>query len=103
VTTGTGSSQKWTTFADEVIETMYATRGARACQALLPGRTVMAIQQRAHKLRVASRTYVREGDVTFGIPTDDRPDEIRALDYALRDFRECHPAANLFWTLGAVA
>jgi hypothetical protein len=99
-----GKRIPWTPFADEVIETMYATHGARACHKLLPDRTIEAIQQRAHKLRVAAANYVKEdARVKFGLPVDTRPDSDKALDYVLRDFRLCEPAANLTWIIGAVA
>lgn len=39
----------------------------------------------------------------WALPVDDRPEEIKALDMALRDFRLCEPAANLTWILGDVA
>jgi hypothetical protein len=100
MTTGTGSKQKWTDFADEVIETIYPKQGAKACQKLLPDRSVMAIQQRAWKLRVASKVHA-------GLPKTEplypREGEELACDLALRQFRECEPAANLIAIIGEVA
>lgn len=99
-----GKRIPWTPFADEVIETMYAEHGAKACHKLLPDRTIEAIQQRAHKLRVAAANYVKcDTRVKFGLPVDTRPDSDKALDYVLRSFRECDPAANLTWIIGAAA
>lgn len=99
-----GKRIPWTPFADEVIETMYATHGAKACHKLLPDRTIEAIQQRAHKLRVAAANYVKcDSRVKFGLPVDTRPDSDKALDYVLRDFRLCEPAANLVAIIGRAA
>lgn len=99
-----GKRIPWTPFADDVIQTIYPKHGAKACQKLLPDRSVMAIAQRAHKLRVAAANYVKcDSRVKFGLPVDTRPDSDKALDYVLRDFRECEPAANLTWIIGAVA
>lgn len=95
-----GLRVKWTDFADEVIETWYATHGAKHCQRLLPDRTLFAIQQRAHKLRVVSQVNPaaqQEG------PLYPRDAEEVVCDYALQSFREVEPAANLFWIIGAVA
>lgn len=98
MTTGTGSKQRWTPFADEVIEALYATKGARACQALLPGRTVMAIQQRAFKLRVR----LQEAGPAEESPWP-RDDMELACDLALRSLRVCEPAQNLTWILSEAA
>lgn len=93
-----GFRVKWSAFADEVIETWYATHGAKHCQKLLPGRSIFAIQQRAHKLRVASKVHA-------GLPKDEplypREGEELACDLALRDFRLCDPAQNLTWRIAA--
>ena len=100
MTTGIGSKQRWTDFADEVIETIYPKQGAKACQKLLPDRTVMAIQQRAWKLRVASKVHAglpKEG------PLYPREGEELACDLALTHFRECEPAANLIASIGVAA
>lgn len=37
------------------------------------------------------------------IPFDSRPAHDKALDMALRNFRECEPAANLTWIIGSAA
>lgn len=95
-----GKRVKWTEFADDVIETIYPKQGAKACQKLLPDRSVMAIQQRAWKLRVASKVHA-------GLPKEEplypREGEELACDIALRSFRECEPAQNLTWVIGEVA
>lgn len=95
-----GKRIPWSPFADDVIQTIYPKHGAKACQKLLPDRSVMAIAQRAHKLRVASKVHAglpKEG------PLYPREGDELALDLALRSFRVCEPAANLTWIIGAVA
>jgi hypothetical protein len=93
-----GKRVKWTEFADAVIVALYADKGAKACQKLLPGRSIFAIQQRAHKLRVASKVHA-------GLPKDEplypREVEELACDWALRNFRDCEPAQNLTWRIAA--
>lgn len=95
-----GARVKWTDFADSVILALYADKGAKTCQKLLPGRSIFAIQQRAHKLRVASKVHA-------GLPKDEplypREGEELACDLALRDFRLCEPAANLIASIGVAA
>lgn len=91
----------WTPAEDAEIEANYPTGGPRACN--LPGRTTLSISQRAHKIGALREGYEgrHPSDSRFGIPADDRPEEDKALDYVLRSFRECEPAANLTWILGA--
>lgn len=92
-----GYREPWTPFADDVIVSMYAERGAKACQALLPGRTVMAIQQRAHKLRVVSRVNPNvPGEILYP-----REPEEATCDLALRQFKEAEPTQNLTWRIAA--
>lgn len=91
----------WTAEEDAAIREFYPKGGYSACKL---DRAKMAIQQRAHKLRVAAENYVkRDARVKFGLPVDTRPESDRALDLALRSFRVCEPAANLTWILGDVA
>lgn len=95
----------WTEDEDQRIRAAYPGGGWSACG--LEGRTRMSVQQRAYKLGVGRATYVgkkkTDNREAFGLPADDRPEEIKALDYVLRDFRECEPAQNLTWLIGEVA
>lgn len=92
-------NEKWSAFADEVIEQRYRNGGAEACLRFLPGRTKAAIMQRAFRLGIRTRLNpaAREVDLWPRDPAE------RAADLALRQFRECQPAANLCWSLGVVA
>lgn len=94
--------EPWTHVEDDEIRDNYPVGGWAACN--LPQRGRMAIQQRAYKLgvHVAGHEGKRkkgEGE-KFGLPADDRPEEVRRLDYVLMRFRECEPAANLVPSLG---
>lgn len=53
--------------------------------------------------RAQGRRQPDKSPGAWKLPTDTRPEEDKALDYVLRSFRECEPAANLTWILGAVA
>jgi hypothetical protein len=84
----------------------YPHGGWQACN--LPGRNAHAIRNRAYRLGIRmvredapDIPLKRHKEPEFGIPADDRPAEIKALDMALRSFRECEPAANLTWIIGA--
>ena len=67
----------------------------------------MSVQQRAYKLGVGRETHIgkhkTDNRERFGMPADDRPDSDKALDYVLRDFRLCEPAANLVAIIGRAA
>jgi hypothetical protein len=95
----------WSAEEDARIREAYPGGGWAACA--LEGRTRMSIQQRAFKLGVNRSTYVgkRKTDnrERFGMPVDTRPDSDKALDYVLRSFRECEPAANLVAIIGRAA
>lgn len=98
--TGTGSKQPWTQFADEVIEKFYPKHGAIGCQKLLPDRTPNAIRQRASAMGIGMRNIKVPPRAA---PLYPREGEELACDLALRDFRECEPAANLTWIIGSAA
>jgi hypothetical protein len=57
----------------------------------------------SHAKRKASNPKAGVSPTAWLLPYDDRPEEIKALDMALRCFRACEPAANLFWTIGSAA
>ncbi|WP_156680042.1 SANT/Myb-like DNA-binding domain-containing protein [Sphingomonas profundi] len=44
------TSSRWSTREEQILRTYYQDRGAKACAALLPGRTEAAIRQRFHCL-----------------------------------------------------
>lgn len=99
----------WSEAEDDILQREYPEGGWEVVAALLAGRDRRTIQNRAWRLGVhqirpeAPTERLRRGqEPPFGVPADDRPEEIKALDYALRDFRECEPAANLVASLGVV-
>lgn len=107
------SNSKWSEQEDLAVRVYYPEGGAAAVLPHTPGRSEQAIRQRAYAKGVAwvhrtppahpYRPQQRESATAWKVPADDRPREIRELDAALRDFRECEPAANLVASLGAAA
>lgn len=87
----------WSSFADEVIESMYPEGGAKACKPLLPDRSIAAIQQRAFRLGITTRMNPAIGHQELW----PRPKEERACDLALTRFKEAEPTQNLTWRIAA--
>lgn len=95
----------WSEAEDAAICENYPAGGWEACG--LTGRSAHAIKNRAYRLGVhmiragTTEKWRRVKEPPFGIPADDRPEEIKALDMALRSFRLCEPAQNLTWRIAA--
>lgn len=67
-----GLQRPWTAFADDVLRNIFPSEGPEACQRLLVGRSISAIQNRAYKLGV------RKEDADWGLPFQDTAADHRA-------------------------
>jgi hypothetical protein len=97
----------WRETEDAVIREFYPDGGYRACQPFLEGRNRGAIEQRAFRLgatryEIGKNRAKAEPEYIWPRDPAERAADL-AADLALRQFRECRPAANLCWSLGVCA
>lgn len=99
---GCATAPKWTPAESAIVRDNYASMGAGALMAMLPGRTFRSIKAKAERDGYLQpvRDYTTHRGTPWKRPYEPLPEWAQAADLALRNYRACNPAANLCWSIG---